>query len=121
MHSPNSVLLAARPALWLTLVAGLGLGGAKAPAGNGSVAIIDGKEVAIPDIKMGDRDTVRRIIEEGHDRSQVMDHIRHLTKDIGPRLTGSSNARKANEWCKGMYTLWGLDSPHLEQWGTIPV
>ncbi len=91
------------------------------PAGATSTAIIDGKEVPVPDLRMGDRDTVRRILEEGRDRSQVMEHITHLTKQIGPRLTGSSNARTANEWARSMYTLWGLENAHLEQWGTIPV
>ena len=91
------------------------------PAGMASTAIIDGKEVPVPDLRMGDRDAVRRILEEGRDRSQVMEHITHLTKQIGPRLTGSSNARTANEWARSMYTLWGLENAHLEQWGTIPV
>jgi len=105
----------------MALLAGMPLGVSSALAGHEIVAIVDGKEVPPPDVRMGDSDTVKRILEEGRDRSQVMDHIRHLTKQIGPRLTGSTNARTANEWCRAMYTLWGLENARLEQWGTIPV
>jgi len=86
-----------------------------------SVSYIDGKEVPAPAIPMGDRETISRILDEGVHRNQVMDHLKHLTKEIGPRLTGSSNALKANNWTKSMYTLWGLDNPHLETWGDIGV
>ena len=84
-------------------------------------AVINGQEVPAPDLPMGDRDTIRSILEEGLYRNQVMDHLTHLTKQIGPRLTGSTNATRANEWCMQMYALWGLYNPHLEKWGDIPV
>ncbi len=103
------------------LIAGLPLGLPPVLAGHEITAVVDGKEVPPPDLRMGDSDTIRRILEEGRDRSQVMEHIRYLTKEIGPRLTGSSNVRRANEWCRAMYTLWGLENARLEQWGTIPV
>jgi hypothetical protein len=82
-------------------------------------AIIDGKEVPCPDIPMGDDATIQRILEEGKNQSQVMDHLRYLTSQIGPRLTGSSNAFTANQWCMAQYQKWGLSNAHLEQWGTI--
>src|SRR5947208_2680858 len=43
-------------------------------------------------------DPVARIRDEGLNRSQVMDTLSYLTDVIGPRLTGSPNARRANEW-----------------------
>lgn len=85
------------------------------------VAYVEGKEVPVPDIRMGDAGTVSRILDEGVNRNQVMDHLKHLTKSIGPRLTGSSNVLAANNWTKSMYTLWGLDNPHIETWGDIGV
>ena len=120
MTIQTSAVLAAPLPLRLLAFAGLWLCGSTL-AGPDPTAVIDGKEVPAPAFRMGDRETIKRILEEGHDRNQVMDHMRYLTKQIGPRLTGSSNARKANEWCRAMYTLWGLDNPHLEEWGTIPV
>lgn len=85
------------------------------------VAYVEGKEVPVPDIRMGDAGTVSRILDEGVNRNQVMDHLKHLTKSIGPRLTGSSNVLAANNWTKSMYTLWGLENPHIETWGDIGV
>ena len=36
---------------------------------------------------------------------------------IGPRLTGSPNAKKANEWTRDTLTKIGLENAHLEDWG----
>jgi carboxypeptidase Q len=91
------------------------------PPNEAPTAVIDGKEVPAPDIKMGDAATIARILDEGKNRNQVMQRMDYLTHEIGPRLTGSSNAEKANNWCKDEYTSWGLSNPHLEQWGEIPV
>jgi hypothetical protein len=60
---------------------------------------------------------VARIRDEGLKRSQVMATIRHLTEVIGPRLTGSPAARRANEWTRERFTAWGLANAHLEEWG----
>ncbi len=90
-----------------------------AKGGGGPSAIIDGKEVPAPDIKMGDAATIARIIDEGKNRNQVMKHMEYLTKQIGARLTGSSNVEKANNWCKDQYAAWGLSNPHLEKWGEV--
>lgn len=82
------------------------------------VAIIDGVEQPAPAIPMGDRATILRILDEGKNRNQVMDHLKHLTQEIGPRLTGSSNAEKANRWTLEQFESWGL-SGSLFQWGEI--
>lgn len=86
-----------------------------------STAIIDSTPAPAPNIPMGDADTLRAILKEGRDNNQVMNHLRHLTQEIGPRLTGSTRIETANKWCKALYEMWGLSNPHLEQWGTIPV
>jgi Peptidase family M28 len=36
---------------------------------------------------------------------------------IGPRLTGSPNAKKANEWTRDQFTAMGCANAHLEDWG----
>ena len=40
-----------------------------------------------------------------------------LTDVIGPRLSGSPSARKANEWTRDQLTAMGLSNAHLEPWG----
>ncbi len=68
---------------------------------------------------MGDDETIKRIIDEGKNRSEVWERLKYLTSEIGPRLTGSSRALKANQWCMAEYEKWGLTDAHIEQWGTI--
>lgn len=63
---------------------------------------------------------VKKIIEEGKQRSQVMNHLDHLTNRIGPRLTSSDRLTQAGEWAVEQFRSWGLDA-RLEQWGTFPV
>jgi hypothetical protein len=62
-------------------------------------------------------DPVERIKEEGMKRSQVMATLSYLTDVIGPRLTGSPNLKRANEWTRDKLAAWGLANAHLEAWG----
>ena len=34
-----------------------------------------------------------------------------------PRLTGSPNCRRANDWTRDKLASWGLTNAHLEAWG----
>ncbi len=63
---------------------------------------------------------VIRILDEGKNRNQVMDRLTHLTQEIGPRLTGSTRAKMANDWEAEMFRSWGLQNVEVRQWGTIP-
>jgi hypothetical protein len=40
-----------------------------------------------------------------------------LTDGIGPRLTGSPNLKRANEWTLNQFTAMGCSNAHLEDWG----
>jgi carboxypeptidase Q len=62
-------------------------------------------------------DPVERIKEEGLKRSQVMATLSYLTDVIGPRLTGSPNMKRANEWTRDKLAAWGLANSRLEAWG----
>ncbi len=62
-------------------------------------------------------DPIERIKEEGLKRSQVMATLSYLTDVIGPRLTGSPNMKRANEWTRDKLAAWGLANAHLEAWG----
>ena len=62
-------------------------------------------------------DAVARIIKEEKENSQVMQTLSYLSDVIGPRLTASPNAKRANEWTRDKLTSWGLQNGHLEAWG----
>ncbi len=62
-------------------------------------------------------DAIARIRDEGLNHSQVMQTLGHLTEVIGPRLTGSPNLKRANEWTRDTLASWGLVDAHLEAWG----
>jgi len=53
---------------------------------------------------------VARIIELGRTDSQVQDHLWHLSKEIGPRLTSSSNLDTAYEWTRSQFESFGLEA-----------
>ena len=59
----------------------------------------------------------QRIREEGLAHSHVMEYASALADGIGPRLTGSPNVHKANEWTRDQLTAMGCSNAHLEDWG----
>src|ERR1043166_3725124 len=65
----------------------------------------------------GTNDPIARIRDEGLNRSEVMETLSYLTDVIGPRLTGSPNMKRANEWTRDRLEAWGLTHAHLEAWG----
>jgi len=64
-----------------------------------------------------DLNMYQRIRDEGLNRSHVMEFASALMDGIGPRLTASPNAKKANEWTRDTLTKIGLEDAHLEDWG----
>ncbi len=64
-----------------------------------------------------DLDMVNRIRNEGFHNSKVMEIASGLMDGIGPRLTGSPNMKRANEWTRDKLTEFGLSNSHLEPWG----
>ena len=56
----------------------------------------------------------QRIIDEGMNRSQIPLTAHELMDDIGPRLTISSNMRKAQDWALAKFTGYGLTNVHRE-------
>jgi hypothetical protein len=62
---------------------------------------------------------VTEIRQEGFRRSQVMDTLSDLTDMIGPRLSGSPELKKANDWTRDKLTSFGLQNAHLESWGRL--
>ena len=66
-----------------------------------------------------DLTAITEIRNEGFHHSQVMNILADLTDLIGPRLTGSPNMKKANDWTRDKFTSFGLLNAHLEPWGTF--
>jgi len=58
-----------------------------------------------------------RIRQEGFRNSKVMETASGLMDQIGARLTGSPNMKRANEWTMKRLQDFGLVNAHLESWG----
>ncbi|MDQ3282276.1 MAG: M20/M25/M40 family metallo-hydrolase, partial [Acidobacteriota bacterium] len=61
-----------------------------------------------------DLQTLSRIRQEGFRNSKVMSYAQSLTDTLGGRLTGSPNAKRANEWTRDTLAQMGLANAHLE-------
>jgi hypothetical protein len=59
----------------------------------------------------------QRIRDEGLTHSHVMEFASALMDGIGPRLTGSPNLHRANEWTRDQLAAMGYSNAHLEDWG----
>jgi carboxypeptidase Q len=64
-----------------------------------------------------DLDMYQRIRDEGLNHSHAMEFASALADGIGPRLTGSPNLTKANDWARDTMSKIGLENVHLEDWG----
>ena len=71
---------------------------------------------AVPGQERVDLDMVTKIRLEGFRDSKVMETASTLMDKIGPRLTGSPNMRRANDWTRQQLEDWGLSNAHLESW-----
>jgi carboxypeptidase Q len=61
----------------------------------------------------------QRILDDAKKGSQLLTNLTYLSDIIGPRLTGSSNLKRASEWGAAKMKEYGLDNVKLEAW-TIP-
>ena len=64
-----------------------------------------------------DLDAITRIRYEGFHNSKIMEIASGLMDQIGQRLTGSPNVKKANEWTRDKLKEFGLVNSHVEAWG----
>jgi len=80
-------------------------------------AVVDPYAEVQPATETLDLTAYQRIRDEGLNHSHVMEFATALMDGIGPRLTGSPNLKKANEWTRDTLTKIGLENAHLEDWG----
>jgi carboxypeptidase Q len=74
-------------------------------------------ELAQPATENLDYTVYQRIRDEGLSHSHVMEFASGLMDGIGPRLTGSPNLKRANDWTRDQFTAMGCSNAHLEDWG----
>jgi hypothetical protein len=60
---------------------------------------------------------IQKIMDEGMQRSQVMKFAQTLLDSVGPRLTGSSDADRAQAFMLASYEKWGIPA-RIENYGT---
>src|SRR3984893_720160 len=117
--------------LWLA-AAGVVLAGAVCVGGVAFAAEKDKKELMKeapkpsyempqPDRETLDMTMYESIREEATKHSHIMEYASGLMDGIGPRLTGSPNLKKANEWTKEQLTAMGCSNAHLEDWGEFGI
>src|SRR5215469_5873598 len=73
-----------------------------------------GATAPLPNPETVNWEVMSQIRQEGFHNSKVMEIESQLTDVIGPRLTGSPNMKRANEWTRDQFTEWGLLNSHLE-------
>jgi hypothetical protein len=59
---------------------------------------------------------INRIRYEGFHNSKIMDIATGLLEEIGPRVTGSKNMKRANDWTREQLESFGLVNAKLEPW-----
>ncbi len=59
----------------------------------------------------------QRIRDEGLNRSRIDSLSQYLFDVIGPRLTGSTGMKRANDWTAQVFRGWGLAGVTVEPWG----
>jgi carboxypeptidase Q len=66
-------------------------------------------------------EVVAKILDEASpEKSEVMEHLRHLCIEIGPRLTGSKRLNLATDWAASKFSSYGLWTK-LDKWDEIEV
>jgi len=103
------------------LAAGALLYAADKPKPAAAPAATDPYAEVQPATESVDLNMYERIRDEGLNRSHVMEFASALMDGIGERLTGSPNAKKANEWTRDTLTKIGLENAHLEDWGEFGI
>jgi hypothetical protein len=81
-----------------------------------AAAVVVRAQVPQPEVDSLDK----KLIAQAKDGSEVMTNLTYLSDIIGPRLTGSDNLKRGNEWAAEKMKSYGLSNVHLEPW-TIPV
>ncbi len=58
----------------------------------------------------------KALLDDVKDKSELMKNLEYISDTIGPRLTGSKNLERANEWTAAKMKEYGLENVKLEPW-----
>ncbi|HEY3787438.1 MAG TPA: peptidase M28, partial [Urbifossiella sp.] len=58
----------------------------------------------------------KAILDEVKSKTELMKNLEYLSDTIGPRLTGSKNLERANNWTAAKMKEYGLENVKLEPW-----
>ncbi len=58
----------------------------------------------------------QKILAEIKEHNEIMSNLEYLSDMIGPRLTGSENLKRANDWTRERFSAYGVANAHLEAW-----
>ncbi len=78
-------------------------------------------EVPQPQKETLDYAAYANIRAEALSHSHIMEYASALMDGIGPRLTGSPNLKRANEWTRDQFAAMGCANAHLEDWGEFGI
>tara|TARA_R110000796_G_scaffold37722_4_gene95285 strand:- start:177425 stop:178978 length:1554 start_codon:yes stop_codon:yes gene_type:complete len=67
-------------------------------------------------VKAQTNETVEKIVSEGYENSQLEVIAHELMDVVGPRLVGTPQMKKANDWAVETYKKWGIEAKN-EEWG----
>ncbi len=116
MHLSNPSLLAA-----ILLILAASLTGTAADKNKSNTNSPDSNkpsyELPQPAKENIDYTVYQQIREEGLGHSHIMEYASALADGIGPRLTGSPNVKRANDWTRDQLAAMGCTNAHLEDWG----
>jgi carboxypeptidase Q len=62
----------------------------------------------------------QKLINDAKEGSEIMANLAYLSDVIGPRLTGSANLKRANDWAYDKMKSYGLTNVELEPW-EVPI
>ncbi len=71
--------------------------------------------IGVANAQNTDSVTIRNMYNEALARGKSYEWLRHLTKQIGPRLSGSAGAQKAVDWTKSVMEKEGFDRVFLQE------
>jgi carboxypeptidase Q len=69
--------------------------------------------------KLTNKEVISKIRNEGFNHSKVMETLFQMTDVNGPRLTGSTGMKNAEQWAKERLKSWGLKNVKIEPWGNF--
>src|SRR5580698_9446318 len=64
-----------------------------------------------------DLETIARIRDEGFNYSHIMEYASGLFDGVGPRLSGSPEFTRAEQWSLDQFRRMGASNVHAESWG----